>query len=352
VRPGLVDDTKTTGTYYLQDIYAGPGLEGVPRGTVKKLRVVALDFRAAIIGGNGNGGPAGGAFISTPVAVGNGCWDPKIVLGETEVHADGSAFFSVPARTPLYFQAIDGRGHMVQSMRSWSTLQPGENSSCLGCHESKNSVPAPYKATLALHGRPQQLQPFYGPPRGFSFAKEIQPILDRHCVRCHNDRGRLPWMADMKPPAGKGDPDRSFSLLGEENLDPHAERRWSDAYLVLTGSTREDRGLRGPFRGDPTRPLVNWLWTQSGPPMLSPYHCGSATSGLIPLLENGHKSVTLAREELDKIACWIDLGVPFCRDYLEANAWSPDEAKRYQHFLDKRKGMEELERKSINQVIR
>jgi hypothetical protein len=136
VRPSLVDYAKTTGTYYVQDIYAGPGLEGVPRGTVKKLRVVALDFRAALVGGNPNGGPAGAAFISTPVAVGNGCWDPKIVLGEADVQTDGSAFFSVPARTPVYFQAIDQQGHMAETMRSWSTLQPGENNSCVGCHES------------------------------------------------------------------------------------------------------------------------------------------------------------------------------------------------------------------------
>ena len=31
---------RTTGTFYMQDIYAGPGLAGVPRGTIKKLRVV------------------------------------------------------------------------------------------------------------------------------------------------------------------------------------------------------------------------------------------------------------------------------------------------------------------------
>ena len=35
--------------------------------------------------------------------------------------------------------------------------------------------------------------------------------------------------------------------------------------------------------------------------------------------------------------------MPFCGDYFEANAWSPDEARRYQHFLDKRRRMEELE---------
>ena len=39
VKPGL-----TTGTVFLQDVYAGDGLKGIPRGTVKKLRVGTYDF--------------------------------------------------------------------------------------------------------------------------------------------------------------------------------------------------------------------------------------------------------------------------------------------------------------------
>ena len=32
------------------------------------------------------------------------------------------------------------------------------------------------------------LKPFYGPTRGFSFAKEIQPILKKHCYECHSEQ--------------------------------------------------------------------------------------------------------------------------------------------------------------------
>ncbi len=63
IKPSTVDYKKKTGTYYVQDVYIGPGLEGIERGTVKKLRVVALEFRAAGVGSNGNGGPAGGALV-------------------------------------------------------------------------------------------------------------------------------------------------------------------------------------------------------------------------------------------------------------------------------------------------
>ena len=152
--------------------------------------------------------------MSTPVAVGNGCWDTKTVLGEVDFQADGSAFFTVPARTPVYFQAIDQRGHMVQTMRSWLTLQPGENSSCLGCHESKNSCARLSQAGWPCADAPRRCGPFTVRRGGFSFAKEVQPILDRRCVRCHDDRSRLPWLAGVKPAAGSGDPDRLVQPAG------------------------------------------------------------------------------------------------------------------------------------------
>jgi len=345
-RPNLVDPAHTTGTYYLQDIYAGPGLAGVARGTVKRLRVVALDFRAALLGGNGNAGVAGGAFVSTPVAVGNGCWDPKIVLGETPVADDGSAHFVIPARTPVYFQAIDAQGYVVQTMRSWSTLQPGETAACVGCHESKNCAPLAYRPATGQRQSPRPLEPFYGPPRGFSFAKEIQPLLDRHCIRCHNDRAQRPDFAatDKPAPAAKAEPPavggnpRSFSLLGEEVIDPAAKRRWSDAYLALTSARLENR--RGAYHGQSCE-MVNWVSPQSAPPMLPPYTAGAATSRLLRLLVAGHYDARLSREELDKLACWIDLVIPFGGDYYEAHAWTPEELARYEHFAAKRRQVAE-----------
>ena len=364
-RPSLVDYRKTTGAYYMQDIYVGPGLEGVARGTIKKLRVVALDFRAAIIGDNGSGGPGGGAMISTPIAIGNGAWDAKIILGDAKVYEDGSAFFTVPARTPVYFQALDGQGRAVQTMRSWSTLQPGENQSCVGCHENKNAAPPQqrYSSTVALKTGAQTLEPFYGPPRGFSFPKEIQPILDRQCVSCHNDReaaARLYSTDPRKQPAAAApaDPKKVFSLLGAGVLDPVAKRNWSDAYLVLTQSSPDERRkkkhpegecgcerFRGWFEGR----LVNWAGSQSVVTMLPPYFAGSTRSGLVTMLERGHRGVTLTREEMEKLCAWIDLFVPFCGDYKEANAWTEQELARYDHYYEKRRRMEAVERANVEE---
>ncbi|MHC4176960.1 MAG: HzsA-related protein, partial [Planctomycetota bacterium] len=141
VPPSKVDYRITMGTFYLQNVYEGPGLSGVPRGTVKRLRVVALEFRAAGLGTTKQRGAGGTSNVSTPIAVGNGSWDVKVVLGSAKVFEDGSACFKVPARTPVYFQALDEKNYCVQTMRSWTTLMPGENQACVGCHEHKNSAP-------------------------------------------------------------------------------------------------------------------------------------------------------------------------------------------------------------------
>lgn len=178
---------------YMQDVYHGPGLAGLPRGTADALRVVALEFRAAGIGQNMNHGPAGGAMISTPISK-EGAWDVKRVLGTVPIEPDGSACFRVPADTALYFQVVDDRGHAVQTMRSWTSLRPGETFSCVGCHEDPNSAAPNRGVTMAVAKGPVDLQPFEPTPTedpdlaaidGFDFRREIQPILDANCVRCH-----------------------------------------------------------------------------------------------------------------------------------------------------------------------
>jgi hypothetical protein len=277
-------------------------------------------------------------------------------LGDATVYEDGSACFAVSARTPVYFQAIDAEGHAAQTMRSWSTLQPGETLSCVGCHESKQGAPSNYTApTQAQAKGPEQLKPFYGAPRGFSFAREIQPILDRHCIGCHKDRTQklvvdeAPVAAnavDVPSESSEPTPKLAFSLLGEQNAEKASGRAWSDSYLAFT----QPRPLGGYLSGRPNS-LVRWISAQSAPPMLAPYYAGAAKSRLITMLAEGHNDVRLSREEMDKIACWIDLLVPYCGDYLEANIWSGDEREKYNYYLKKRHRMEAFEAENIADLI-
>ncbi|MHC4407053.1 MAG: HzsA-related protein, partial [Planctomycetota bacterium] len=121
--PDRVDLDRHDGVVYLQDVYAGPGLAGVPRGSVKALRVISYDF--------GYRGLAGFDKIGI-----DGPWDVMRILGTVPVKEDGSASFRVPANTPIAVQPLDDRHRALQLMRSWFTVMPGEVRSCVGCHES------------------------------------------------------------------------------------------------------------------------------------------------------------------------------------------------------------------------
>ncbi|MBN2163166.1 MAG: hypothetical protein JXR25_09315 [Pontiellaceae bacterium] len=329
VRPTHVDYARNSGSYYVQDVYHGPGLEGVARGTIKTLRVVALDFRAAWVGSNTSQGPGGGAMASTPISIGNGAWDVKRIIGDAKVYPDGSAFFEVPARTPVYFQCLDENNRALQTMRSWSTLQPAENFSCVGCHEDKNSAPLRRDPSQALMMGAQLLHPFYGESRGFSFPKEIQPILDANCVNCHQKKGKIDLSADPV-------------------LDPGAKRNWSRSYLNLTESFPMN-GKDSEFRGKDNAGQCVWVSSQSVPEMIPPYSVGSTASPLINMLLKGHGK--LNREQLDKFIAWIDLGVPFCGDYYESAAWSDGDRALYDRAMDKRNRLARLDEKNIQALL-
>jgi len=298
--------------------------------------VVALEFRAAGVGSNRNRGPAGGALVSTPIAGDGGSWDVKRVLGTVPIEEDGSALFEVPARTPLYFQVLDGRGYVVQTMRSWSTLQPGEHASCLGCHESKNEAPVTGRLSAAMRRGVQRLTPDREPAVGFSFLREVQPILDRHCIRCHDDRSSQQGRstAGARTTAGAAAfAERAFSLLAERTRDAQALRFWSDSYRNLV-------------RAGPNAPVTT-INIQEGPEMLPPYQAGACRSRLLRVLEEGHQGVRLSREELGRIACWIDLLAPYCGDYEEEAAWNEAERAKYAHFLAKRRTQAAEEAKNL-----
>ena len=105
-------------------------MPGVPRGTVKRLRVVAVP-------------PKVQPHMNNP-SLGMSHEDPgKFVLGTVPVEADGSAYFRVPSGVPVLFQALDHQGLAVQTMRSLTYVQPQQTLACIGCHESREAAPAP-----------------------------------------------------------------------------------------------------------------------------------------------------------------------------------------------------------------
>ncbi|MCP4645235.1 MAG: hypothetical protein GY851_32635, partial [bacterium] len=184
VIPDKVQPERKDAVVYLADVYVGDGLKGIPRGSVKQLRVISYHFLYPAMGG-----PQAVVGMEGP-------WDIKRVLGTVPVERDGSAMFRIPANTPVAVQPLDAEGKAVQLMRSWFTGMPGEVLSCVGCHESQSSVP-PTVQTLASRREPSEIAPWYGLTRGFNYDREVQPVLDEYCIGCHDGTGRPNGMPSM-----------------------------------------------------------------------------------------------------------------------------------------------------------
>lgn len=201
-RPTLVNYQSNTGNYYVANVYEGEAMKGVEKGSVAYLRVVEIVYRSSAIGATFQQGSGSGDPFS-PIATGTGAWDVKSVLGIVPVEKDGSVLFSVPSDTPVYFQLLDKDGQVIQTMRSWSTLMPGETFSCVGCHENKNTAPNNANGiTDAMKKGVQKLQPdfwmadvesyegfdpYKDDSIGFSYMDVVQPIFDKSCVECHSN---------------------------------------------------------------------------------------------------------------------------------------------------------------------
>ena len=137
VVPDRVDLDRRDAVVHLADIYRGDGLKGVPRGTVKKLRLFTYHFAY-----QGGGGLLGVVGLDGP-------WDIKRVLGTVPVNPDGSALFRIPANTPISLQPLDAEGKALQVMQSWLVGMPGETVSCVGCHEPQSTTPIAYDTVAA-----------------------------------------------------------------------------------------------------------------------------------------------------------------------------------------------------------
>ncbi len=162
------------GAFFLQDVH--DGLEGVARGTVKRLRVVALLPK---VQPEMNCPPVGPSREDTG----------KYVLGTVPVAEDGSAHFRAPSGVSLFFQALDGQGRSVQTMRSATYLQPGQTLSCVGCHESRLRGPHVLPQRMASKSPPTGIEPDVEGTLPLRFDHLVQPVLDAHCTSCHGPGG-------------------------------------------------------------------------------------------------------------------------------------------------------------------
>lgn len=225
---------------------------------------------------------------------------------------------------------------------------PGERVGCLGCHENKlqASAAAEGKPVAAFNRPVRKLQPLAGQPPhplvarlerqspledvetflgvnrpcsldprapvdGFSYTRMIQPVWDKHCVACHQGKVNDP---DKKKRSALSLTDKTFPV--QPGNAPGGLRDFTQSYIALTA------------KGPSDAPWVNWVDVLTLSDLLPPNSCGSVRSKLMDFLEPAHYDVRLSDAEKRTVACWIDLAVPFCGSYAEANLWEHQEWRR------------------------
>ncbi|MDO5309346.1 MAG: discoidin domain-containing protein [Planctomycetia bacterium] len=227
-------------------------------------------------------------YYASPVDVLQGAYGwtsyvAKGVLGVVEIEEDGSVDFIAPAEKVLFFELLDENYNEIQRMRSVVQLQPGEQRSCVGCHESRLSTPEGGLTNASTHESQRLQEPPWG-AGAFWYERVVQPVLDKRCVSCHNAE-----VAAQAP--------RIFDLSGErdENKIPASYRS-----LVVSGAVH----------------YFDYTWGGGKTTKAEPYSFGVSKSKLWDILkQEQHNGVQLAPEEEQALKCWIDLNVPLWGDY-------------------------------------
>jgi hypothetical protein len=282
VLPSVREETPGEAVCYVTDVY--DGMEGVPRGAIKYLRV-----------SQHVGWPLDAERGKMPYLPNNAwqrqfghwSWSPVRVIGTVPVEQDGSAHIKVPADTAVYFQALDENYMELRRMRSMVSLQHGEVRGCRGCHETQSQTPVVFAAVpRALEKPPQTPQPPpWGAERMLGYEWLIQPILDRHCVRCH----------------GRQEPDGGLNFTATR-----ADDGFLQSFRTMFGKLP---GVTGPGRV-----LVSCSDRFSNSSVTRPMQFGSHKSPLVRVLlddELHRNEVDLNHDEWLALVTWVDANAPY-----------------------------------------
>jgi len=264
--PHRVAPAALTGRLILTDVYSGRRMEGVKRGDIAKLLVMETLPKPVNYSGK-----------MPPISFG-GTFTLVRILGTVPVEPDGSAYMELPALRSLFFVALDRNNNSVKRMHSFLTVMPGETTSCLGCHEQRTRAPANLGggSVAALRRPPDKVTPISGIPDVFDYPRDIQPILDKYCLECHDyDK-------------------RSGSVILTGDRGPI----YSHSYYTLTVRNLQVSDGRDRMRTN-----------------LPPRSVGTSASPLMKKIDGSHHDVRLSAHEQDMIRYWIEAGAPYPGTY-------------------------------------
>ena len=301
--PGQLDaEQVATGRFAVTDVYRGLGSE-VARGRVKSIRIMeqlpktvnTTWYRV---------------YDQGPVMSGGTTYYAKRCWGYAPVEEDGSAYFEAPAGKELYFQVCDAQGRELRRMTSGTQIMPGETQGCIGCHESRDTTQPSGQQPLALRRTPSPLRlPEWGNAGVIDYARVIQPILDRHCVRCHS--GAAPSGGILL----SGGATRFFNM-SYDNLVVRSQSAQvsTDLYLGLADDL----------------PLVQFnnmfpgIYTAH-----RPLSTGSLASRLPGYFARSHCESEVSASELRRVYEWIDAMAPYYTTSYSARPGSRGDRDRW-----------------------
>ena len=265
--PGQVPrEAKGEGTFIVSDIYQGLIGKGVKRGQVKELMIMSQIAKKY--------NTEGPRYHDHYPVMGHGSYYPKVCLGTVPVDENGMVYFTAPAGIELYFIAIDKDGKEIRRMGTVTQITDGEIQGCIGCHEPRFQTPAPNAgAKVRLAKAPDKIKPPAWGAGPVSYVKQVQPVLDKYCVKCHSGRNPKARM-DLS-----GDKARFYNMSYRSLLD----RKVVEYYYINPGPT-------GNF-----------------PPLGS----GSWNSKLTKVIESKHSDVDMDDDSRRRIYSWINANAPY-----------------------------------------
>lgn len=299
------DPSANEGTLALINVYKGRQMADVPKGTIQKLLIYEVLPKPINYSGAMSEMSSGGTF------------SVERLLGEVPVSEDGSAYFTIPPLRSVLFVAVDAKGHCVKRMHSFTSVMPGEVTVCIGCHEERLETPGVEERdqlVKMMRTPPVVPQREEGIPEIFDFPRDIQPILDKHCLECHNHERT----------------DGDFNVSGD----------WGPLYS-LSYQQMSWRQLFGDNR-------VLLPYSQHMKSNFKPYEIGTGSSRLLKLMEEGHEGVKVSEEELKIVRYWLDAGANYAGTYT---CNSGGTIGYYLHNVNVRNDKDWPETKAMEEVI-
>jgi len=310
VNPGLAE--RNLAKCVVTDVYHG--LEDTERGSIKYIRVLEQIPRPwsarRFNRGRVDSYDQQYAVVSKDTALGL-----KVQHGVVPVEDDGSAHFLVPAEANIFFQVLDENYLAVQTERTFVNFMPGEVRSCVGCHETPDDPPPATSATpMALRRKPSLPGPQPGESAGrrpLHYPTDVQPVLDRHCIKCHNAEDR------------KGGLDLSdrmtafFSASYENLLDERRGGRKDRRNPDLVPTIGENHPKTGNIRYLPARSLGshNSLLIAMLAPDKVQLRGSDERLARAAKLAKRHEKIQLSPEELLRISNWVDTNAQYYGSY-------------------------------------